>query len=392
MGIAFGIGLLGLLIVAALQVRREGLPVEVERAKTGTVRATIAVSGTVQPVTTVRVTTGMTGRVVEVPVREGQVVREGVVLLRLDPARAEAAVRQRQAELASAEADARAAQATLRLSEEKAARLERLAAKYLVSVEELQNARNQAQIHAAQYAAAQERVQQSRAGLDAAQEDVGQTVIRASMAGTVVSVAVEAGETVTGSAYGAGSTVMYLADLSAMIVRASVDEADIARVQTGQTVEVRVDALPDTLLQGRVARMARTALAGDASGGEHEPVTFPIDIALPDPPPALRPGMSAQGSIVTEAREAVVTVPLQAVVEGRDGTYVYRLYHTLVRRTRVATGLSDEMRVEIREGLHAGEAVVTGSARMLRVLKDGDRVTPTFEEAAAGPLSYASPR
>lgn len=375
-----GTGVIGLLLMGLLQLPRDHLPVDVTPVTTGAIRMKIGVSGVIEPVLSVQITASQSGRVVEIPVGEGQMVREGDVLLRLDPAKADAGVRRADAELASSEAEARAAQATLSLSEEKAGRMERMAAKQLVAIEELQNATNQVQIHAAQYAAARERAQQSRAALDAAHEEVAQTVIRASINGTVTDVGVEVGEMVTGSAYGTGALLMRLIDLSRMRLAATVDETEIPIVRIDQAVDVRVEALGDTLFVGRVIRVARTAVEGGARDGE--PVLFPVDIALVNPPEALRPGMSAQGNIVVEERAGVLTIPLQALVSRRDGTAVYRLQETEVQQIRVTTGLSDELCVEIKDGLKPGELIVVGSARALRVLKDRDQVAPTVVSAA----------
>lgn len=377
-----GAGGIGLLIIGLLQLNRDRLAVDVTPVTPGTIRMKIGVSGVIEPVLSVQITASQSGRIVEIPVREGQMVREGEVLLRLDPAKAEAGVRRAEAELASSEAEADAAQATRSLSEEKAGRMEQMAVKQLVAIEELQNARNQAQVHAAQYAAARERAQQSRAALDAAFEEVAQTVIRASINGTVANVGVEVGEMVTGSAYGEGALLMRLIDLSRMRLAAAVDETDISVVHSDQPVEMRVEALGDTLLIGKVVRVARTAQEG-GSEREGSPVTFSVDIALADPPEALRPGMSAHGNIVVEALEGVLTIPLQALVSHRDGATVYRLQKTEVRQIRVTTGLSDELYVEIKDGLEPGELIVVGSARTLRVLKDRDQVAPTVVVASA---------
>jgi RND family efflux transporter MFP subunit len=373
--LGIGLGVLALLVSTVLQTRRDGLPVDMLRVDTGTIHTSISVAGTVQPGTQVKVTTGVTGRIIDLSVQEGQPVVAGDVLLRLDPTKAQAVVRRSEDELASAEADARAAGASLSFNEEKAARLEQLAARDLTAIEELQNARNQVQIHVARYAAAKERVQQRRAALDGAQEDVAQTVIRAPMAGTVVHVVVDAGETVTGSAYGPGTTVMHIADMTTMIVQASVDEIDIPDIRDGLPVEVRVDALPDTVLEGRVTRVARAAVA-NRQAGEQAPVAFPIEITLSRPPSAIRPGMSAQGHVIIASREDVVAVPIQAVQENTEGTYVFRIVDRhLIHRTLVTLGLSDDAQVEIRDGLETGDVIVTGSTRMLKVLKDGDEVS-----------------
>lgn len=372
--LGIGLGVLTLLVIVVLQTRRVGLPVDMLRVGTGTIHTSTSVAGVVRPVMQVKVTTGVRGRITSIPAQEGQLVAEGDVLLRLDPTRALAAVRRSEAELASAVADAQAVGASLSFAREKAVRSEQLAVRNLMAVESLQNVRNQVLIHTARYAAAQERVQQRFAALDAVQDDVAQTVIRAPMAGTVSHVAVEPGETVTGSAYGPGTTVLHIADMNTMIVQASVDEIDIPYIRSGLLVEVRVDALPDTVLDGVVTRIARTALSGRPAG-EQAPVTFPIEITLAQPPPAIRPGMSAQCNVITASREDVIAVPIQAVRDDDDGAYVFRIVDRyLIHRTMVTLGLSDDAQVEIRAGLQAGDVIVTGSTRMLKVLRDGDKV------------------
>lgn len=369
-----GLSVLAVLGITMQQTRRTGMPVDAQRVDIGAIRTSISVAGVVQPARRVTVRTGITGRVTGIAVEEGQQVALGDILLRLDPTKAQAVVRRSEAELASAEADAQAARASLLFNEEKTARLEQLAARDLTAVEAIQQARNQVQVHKARYAAAQERVQQRRAALDAAKDDIAQTVIRAPMAGTVVRLAVETGETVTGSTYGPGTTVMHLADLTSMVVQAAVDEIDLPDIRAGLPVDVRVDALPDTVLTGRVTRLAHTVPA-DSPAGEGTSVTFPVEITLTQAPPVVRPGMSAQGRVIIEAREDVIAVPIQAVLEDKAGAFVFRIVDQhLIHRTLVTLGLSDDARVEVRSGLQAGDMIVTGSPRMLKVLKDGDEV------------------
>lgn len=372
------------LAVATLQGRSSGVPVEVEPVARGAIRSTISVSGIIQPAALVKVSASAMGRIIDIPVSEGGRVEVGDVLARIDPVKALAAVRRGEAELASAESDVQVAKANRDQSGEKVARLEQLAARDLVSTEELQSARNQARIHEAQYVSALARVRQTQASLDAAREDVAQTTITAPIAGTIIEMAVKTGEMVSGSTYGPGTLLMTLADVSAMQMHATVDETDIPMITADQIVDIQVDAVPDLILSGRVLSVGHTPTARDAAQ-EHAPVTFPVEIAVPQSSPRLRTGMSAQGRIVTDERRNVLCVPLQAVRDTTDGESVYCMRQGVARRQRVTTGLSDAHRVEILNGLHEGDVIIVGDARTLRLLNDGTRVTRRLDHAHSPP-------
>jgi HlyD family secretion protein len=208
------------------------------------------------------------------------------------------------------------------------------------------------------------------------------------MDGIVIQLDAEKGETVVpGSTNLPGSVIMTVADMSTLLAEVEVSEVDVVDVALGQQAEVTVDALGTDLQRGRVAEIA-TSGRKDAALGT---IRFRVKVALDDPHPNLRPAMTAKVAILTATSEQALTVPIQAVVKralGEDGKelkgssakgidkkdVVYRVEDDKAQAHTVTTGISDELWVEIKDGLQGGDEVVIGPYRTLKNLHSGDAV------------------
>ncbi|MCU0293604.1 MAG: efflux RND transporter periplasmic adaptor subunit, partial [Thermoanaerobaculaceae bacterium] len=194
-----------------------------------------------------------------------------------------------------------------------------------------------------------------------------------------------------------GSVLMVIGDLSELLAEVEVAESEVVQVALGQEATVKVDALPDAPLGGRVVEIGSSGIkTGDV-------VKFRVKVALAAPDPRVKPGMTAKVEVRTATAPDVVAVPLQAVqsrwldakdkeVERKEGdttqrevSAVYLVADGKAQRREVKTGIQDELWVEVEEGLNAGEEVVTGPYKELRKLKDGEPVRrqPTRTPAPA---------
>jgi HlyD family secretion protein len=342
------------------------------------------------------------GRVVELPVIEGQSVRQGELLARIDPVQArselgaaEAGIRALEAEAQAAEEQVLAAEADRRLARARAReatlnreRITELHAQQLVSQADLEAAEATADSAEAQVAsaaaavarvtgsrtAAERRVTQARAQADRARDLLSKTAIEAPMAGVVSRLQVRQGEMVViGIQNQPGTVLMTVSDLGELNAEVKVAEADVLRVETGQTARVTLEALPDRSFTGRVTEVGASALPQLGTGAAAR--EFRVEVRLEDPAAGMRPGLTCDAEILVGERRNVTTVPLQAVVLGGDAETrgVFVVEERAARFVPVETGIIGGLDIEV-SGIEPGTEVVIGPYQVLRDLNDGDPV------------------
>jgi len=342
-----------------------GRPRVTVRATRGELVEYAGATGTIKPDVQVEIRSRESGEVIEVMVQEGQVVTAGTPLIRLDPfdtdrivdgsladqRRTLAQLREVQASLAVAEAEAQLAGVTQDVS----ARGQTLG---LVSDESARGtehqrgvAERQVELRRAQVAAARAVVASSRLSVSDARRRREATIITAPISGTVLSVTVEVGSMVTSAVtnVGGGSAIMTLADLADLRVIGAIDEAQIGSVSVDQVVQIRVDAYPDTVFTGRVHRVS--PLGTNASNV----VTFDVEIVVTDARASqLRSGMSADVEIVTSRQQDVLLVPLTAVrSQGAESTVLM----ADGQPRNITTGGTDGTNVVVMSGLNEGDEI-----------------------------------
>ena len=387
-----------LLVVIGVSVGRggdEGAAVRLEPVARRTLVASVTASGRIQPTSAVDVSADITGRIIEIPVVEGQTVRRGDLLLRIEPAQYEAQVAQSEAQLASAQAAAVQAMASRQQAERALERTRELRASSpnLVSDEQLEQATTAFEVADAVATSAQRQVDQARAGVQRARDELGKTVLRAPMPGTVTRVAVEEGEVaVPGTFSRETGLLMTVSDMSAIQVQVQVDETDVIRLALGDSAEVTIDAFPDTVFAGRVTKIAQSAVRVAPTGGTSadRAVDFDVEITLDNPPADIRPDLSATAKIITDVREDALSVPIIALtVRGdqpistetapqdttrreRNGVFVVR--DGIARFVPVQIGITGAEHFEVLEGLAQGDSIVAGPYQTVRDLRDSSRV------------------
>lgn len=374
--------------------RGKGPAVEVEPVGTRTVIAHVKGTGEINPKTKVEIQSKVIGEVVALPVREGEAVKAGQVVVEIEKEQYLAARDQARALLEQATINLGRTRVERANAELGLRRARQLAAEGVVSEEALERAQLAHDQAVIAERAQQEAIAQARSALQRALDDLARTTIRSPIDGVVTALNVEKGETaVMGTMNFAGSVLMTIGDLSELLAEVEVAESEVVRLALGQDATITVDALPDTPLAGTVVEIGSSGLRkGDV-------VRFRVKVALASPDPRVKPGMTAKVEIRTATAPDVVAVPLQAVqtrwleaggkeVERKEGDAsqrevraVYTFEEGKARRREVKTGIQDELWVEIKEGLAAGEAIITGPYKELRKLKDGDAVrrkpTPT---------------
>lgn len=350
-------------IVYALRItvwKPKPLEVAVFVAERGLVEETVTNSkaGTVRTRRRAGLSPEAGGRVAELLVGEGDRVAAGAVLLRLasDDVAAQVALQRRNVDAVRAgerEACLTANQAAIELR-----RIERLAAEQVVAVDALDRARSTHEVAVAGCAAAASRLQQSRSALAVAEVALTKMTLTAPFAGVVSKVDVEVGEFVTPSPPGLMlPSVIELLDPDAIYVSAPIDEIDLARVATGLSVRVTLDAFAGRAFAGRVSRVSPYVI--DREGQNR---TFEIEVELEDQEFArgLLPGTTADVEVILNGKDDVLRIPSYAVLEGskalvlRDGVLV---------ETALGTGLRNWEFVEVTSGLSAGDAVVVSLDR-----------------------------
>ncbi len=406
--ILIGVGLvvvIGGVVAASLAgSHKSGVAVDVQPAGKMTISRLVKASGEIEPTKKVEISAKVGGEIVDLPVVEGQMVKKGQVLAQIERDTYKAARDQARAALQQAQIGVQRAQATLADANRNLRLMTQLYKGQHVSQNEYDQAKLKADLATVDVESQKQAVQQQRYALDRAQESLQQTTIAAPMAGKIVRLDVEQGESVVpGTMNLPGSKMMVVADMSRLEAQVDVNEIDVPEVKLGQLTHVHVDALADQTLEGHVIDIASSG-DKDASGV----VRFKVKIALDHPNPALKPAMTAKVDIVTAVHQDVIAVPIQAVVKrtldkqgkemasdsagaSKDTDVIYLAEQGKAALTKVKTGISDELHVEVVSGLKVGDPVIVGPYRTLKALRAGHEihVEKTTKQAGAKPEAVA---
>jgi HlyD family secretion protein len=369
--------------------------VESKKIERHTIVQTVTATGRIQPKTQVKISADVAAKIIALPVEEGNWVERGVLLVRLDQERFKAAVEQAEANRRSIEANAQLAKENLIKADKDLARTKELHDKNLESQAMLDQTFAAAQVEKARYQSALEQVDQAKAILKQAKDDLSKTTIYSPMAGTISELNKEVGEIALGSQF-QEDVIMVISDLSGMEAEVNVDENDIVSIAIGDSATIEVDALPDNVFKGVVSEIASSASISGA-GTTEQKTEFEVKIAVIDPGKSLRPGMTASSDITTETHRDVLGVPIQCVtvrtpdqlktnrtnatkneapsdsatsnqfVPDKDGfvPVVFVVENGVAKAKQVKTGIQSETHIEILDGLSDADEIVTGSFRAI---------------------------
>jgi HlyD family secretion protein len=401
--------------VTAANRGNKATEVRIEEVARRDLVASVTASGQVEPRTKVDLTADISGRIVRLAIKEGQMVSRGQFLLEIDPVQYQAGVQRAEAALAAARANEAQARANVTQSRSNLARSEeiRKANPALVSAEQLEQLKTALEVNEALYQSARHNVEQSLASLRDARSSLSKTVISAPMAGRVTRLNVELGETaVPGTFNMEAATLLTIADMSVLETKIKVDETDVARISLGDSAMVEIDAFPDTSFVGRVVEISNSSIklsAQGPQGQQDQAVDYEVTVQLMNPPAETRPDFSATAKIVTDTRRNVLSVPIialtvrehetsrssdtAAIALGRqpvkqvgqrdvEGVFVVGKDNKVTFRA-VRVGIAGEEYFEVIEGLQSGERIVAGSYQAIRELKDGATVREAKQDEKA---------
>lgn len=389
--------------VAAVAMRSGNSAIQVETAKVTRVdslQAFVTASGEIVATRYADIGSAVMGRLVELAVKEGDSVKAGQVLARIDPVQASSSAAAAAASVGALEADSRGAATQVRAAQaalDEARSREKESGASLARAQELQRggllpqsefdkaslAAATATAQVASAAAALDRAQQALSGSERriaqgraentrARDMLSKTEITAPIDGVITRLDVEQGEMVViGVQNQPGSILMTISDLSAVNAEVKVAEADVMRLSNGFTAAVTLEALPLQKFTGRVVEIGASALP--QVGTQAAAREFRVKVRLDGPAAALRPGLTCDTEILVAERKNATTVPLQAVVEQNGQTGVFELRDGGVQFTPVTTGIIGGLSIEV-SGVAEGTAIVSGPFQALRELRDGDRV------------------
>jgi len=401
LAVAFALAVVALLAFSLRPRKEPPLGVQTSPARQGAITRKVTAAGKLQAATQVKLSSNLSGDLLDLTVREGDQVKKGQYLGRIDSRRYAAQVRQQEAARASAGADLALEEVQVLKLEAELARVKRLAGSGNASQAELERSLSDVAAEKARAQAARERIAQAQAALAEAKHVLDQTTLYAPIDGVVTSRQKQVGERVRGSDF-SEDVIVIVATLASMEVKVEVGEHEVVYLHEGDLAEVEIDAFPERRWPAQVVEIAKNANVKNA-GTEAEVTTFPVRLALTSPVPGALPGMSGQAGISTETHERAVVVPIQAVtirtekqLQGpadklderpvapapghkarREPTQkvVFVVDRGVARVRRVETGLASESEIEIVEGVKPGEVVVEGPYKVLaRELEDGKPV------------------
>lgn len=347
------------------------------------IRPTILASGVLAHLEEVNLTSELVAKVRAIHVAEGDTVRKGQLLLSLDSETYRNAIQREQASRRQGVISIERQRLALALAEKRFARGEQLFGQRMIGQSDHDDMRNARDLARVELRSSEEALRRADAVLGEAREQLQKTDVRAPIAGTVVDLPIKVGETaIPSNSALAGASLMKIADTSAIRAELKVDEADIARIVVGQTVDVYATAFPDTALKGKVQRIALAPTI------ENQARAYEV-VALINPPKGLelRSGMSTRADIFLGDGGARLAVPVEAIgteekKDGKTERHAWVERDGVARRLVVQVGLSDDHWEEITAGLKAGDRVITGPARTLRGLVEGERVRQRPADAA----------
>jgi HlyD family secretion protein len=402
--------------------REVGQPVTVDKAVVKTITQLVTATGKIQPEVEVKISPEVAGEIIELPLKEGAPVKKGALLVRIKPDTYQAQVEQGEANLVAAKATAVQAKAQLMKTQDDFKRSADLFTKQLVSDSDYAAAKTNLEVAQANHDNALAQIRRTEGALTQAHDLLNKTVIYAPMDGSISSLSSEVGERVVAQSSFTGTEIMRVADLANMEMRVKVNENDIVNVKLGDHATITIDAFPGRKFSGSVYEISSSAItAGANAAGSNQALTtdevanFLVKIRVADRDVTLRPGMSGVADIETQTAKDVIAIPVQSVTVRAGGKTTEELQQQKAKAAReksgneldvasereearrnrdkldrvvfvrkggeveqrkVETGIADNTYIEVKQGMKAGEEVVSGSyAAISRKLKDKSKIT-----------------
>jgi len=411
-----GLVLVALSVAAFFRKREVVITVQTDKVTRRNLTEIVIANGKIQPVVQVVISPEVAGEITELPVKEGDCVKKGQLLVQIKPDNYEALRNSAEAAHRSAIAGMVLAQAEMEKAEAEFKRNDELFQSKLVSDSVWLDFKTAFDVAKLRYTNAVHQVAQAQFSLDKAQDDLGKTTIRSPMDGTIIRLKSQLGERVLGTSFNMGTEIMTIANLDDMEARVDIGEIDVVLIKPGQKAKLEVDAFKDRKFNGVVTEIANSAkgnVFGMSSSSSQEATKFEVKIRISEKE-IFRPGMSVTAEIETRYRTNVLTVPIAAVTTRMPKTnapsatvtnsaaatnvasatstnapkvdkkskespkpieVVFAVNGDHVKMVPVKIGIGDEDYWEITEGLTGGQEIVSGGYKAInRELEDGKKI------------------
>jgi len=397
------IGIIVLIIAGGLTVGfvsqrgKDVTPVTFGKVQRQDLTSKVSANGRIDAKRKVDLSANVMGQVVNLAVREGDVVKKDDFLLQIDQKQLAATARSADAALQAVFSDRDASKAMAIAADQDYQRALKNFDQKIIPRADLDRAQSARDSARANVMALEQRISQARENLNAARDTLSKTTMRAPIGGVVTALPVEEGEVaVIGTMNNAGTVLMTIADMSVVEAVMEVDETDVPSVKVGQRATVTIDAYPNKTFPGLVTEVASSPIkVNGVAPGTTQAVNFEVKIQVENPPPGVRPGFSASADIITGTRPKALAIPIQAlVVREKPGTTVgkpqdeegvFIVQNGAVKFETVKTGLSGDSAIELVSGGKEGQQIVTGPFRALREIKDGTKVKEMPKEKDGAP-------
>ena len=372
--------------------------VELSKVTQTTIVETVSATGKIQPEVEVKISSEVSGEIIALPIKEGQQVKKGDLLVRINPDLYESGVNRSVASMSTTKAGLSQADAQVKEAKANYDRNQKLFEKGIISKSEWDRIVSAYEVAMANKQSAYYQVQSASATVTEAKDNLGRTTIYAPADGTISLLNVELGERVLGTQQMTGTEILRIANLNNMEVEVDVNENDIVKVNIGDSAKIEVDAYLKREFKGivtSISNSASTALTAD------QVTNFKVKVRIlkesymdllegkPDNFSPFRPGMTATVDIITKRKENIVAVPISAVVVKDDTTSVKKdVVAELEKKEQqqkgtapksdkkyecvfvkvgdkaklrvVKTGIQDDSNIEIMSGLKPGEEIIIG--------------------------------
>ena len=367
------VAFVGLIVSKQVTGDKKQAQVNIAQVEQGNIADSIMASGNLVFNTQVQLRSEVTGRVDKVFVEEGQSVKQGDILMRLDTTAFESEVNRNQAVLRATEIEIKHSQTRLANLERQLKRQKELYDVGLGNQESFENIESARDLAEIDIESRKESYNQAQASLQIAQDRLSKSVFRAPMSGLLASVNIKEGETViAGTTNIIGSDLMLVADPSAILAELRVDETDIASIKLNQQADIYAAAYPNEPFSGKVINIGTSAKNQPGSQG----LSFRVKVLLDPTDRQLYAGMSCRAEIATSIAENGLKLPIEAIQKEEGKTFVWRLNSdNTVSKVIVSVGISSDIEQAITEGLSKGDNVVIGPARPISKLQEGDVVS-----------------
>lgn len=355
----------------------------------------VTANGKIQAKRKVDMSALVMGQIVNLAVKEGDHVRRGQLLLQIDRAQLAAQAQGREASNEAMRHDLDAAKANAAQAKFDHERAKQNFEAKILAEADFQKAKSNMDAAEATLAATEQRMRSTSADLAASRDSLSKTTVTAPLEGIVTALPIKEGEvTVIGTMNNAGTQLMTISDMGAVEAVMMVDETSVPQVRVGQKAALTIDAYPNRKFEGTVTEVGSSPIPKNDPDlltltANSEAINFKVKIHLDQPPDTIRPGFSVTADIVTGRIEGAAAIPIQALIvrdvptkdkkpaagsrpETEEGVYVVK--DGKLAFDKVDTGIAGELMIEVKKGPAIGSEIVTGPFKVLRQVKEGDKV------------------